>query len=90
MSSHRITKNYRETTMNSLQTISTCKRKWKLSTRGQEEMKNTISELKNTVEGMKSRLDEAVDRMSELEVKVEKNSQNEQEKEKRVERMKRV
>ena len=38
---------------------------------------------------MKSRLDEAVDRMSELEVKVEKNSQNEQEKEKRVERMKR-
>ena len=29
--------------------------------KGQEEMKNTISELKNTVEGMKSRLDEAGD-----------------------------
>ena len=29
--------------------------------KGQEEMKNTISELKNTVEGMKSRLDEAED-----------------------------
>ena len=29
--------------------------------KGQEEMKNTISELKNTVEGIKSRLDEAED-----------------------------
>ena len=29
-------------------------------------MKNTISERKNTVEGMKSRLDEAEDRISEM------------------------
>ena len=33
---------------------------------------------------MKSRLDEAEDRISELEDKVEKNTQNEQEKEKRL------
>ena len=52
--------------------------------KGQEEMKNTISELKNTVEGIKSRLDEAQDWNTELEDKVEKNTQNEQEKEKRL------
>ena len=52
--------------------------------KGQEEMKNTISELKNTVEGIKIRLYEAEDWISELEVKVEKNTQNEQEKEKRL------
>ena len=56
-----------------IQTINKC----------QEEMKNTISELKNTVEGMKSRLDEAEDQISELEYTVEKNTQKEQEKEKR-------
>ena len=50
--------------------------------KGQEEMKNTISELKNTVEGIKSRLHEAEDWISELEDKVEKNTQKEQEKEK--------
>ena len=44
-------------------------------------MKNTISELKNTVEGMKSRLDEAEDWISELQGKLEKNMQKEQEKE---------
>ena len=42
-------------------------------------MKNTISELKNTVEGNKSSLDEAEELNSELEEKVEKNTQNEQE-----------
>ena len=47
-------------------------------------MKSTISELKNTVEGIKIRLDEAEDRISELEDKVEKNTQKEQEKEKRL------
>ena len=46
-------------------------------------MKNTISELKNTVEGIKSRLGEAEDWIRELKDKVEKNIQNEQEKEKR-------
>ena len=52
--------------------------------KGQEEMKNRVSELKNTVEGMKSRLDEAEDQINELEDKVEKNTQKEQEKEKRL------
>ena len=47
-------------------------------------MKNTISELKNTVKGIKRRLDEAEDWICELEDKVEKNTQNEQEKEKRI------
>ena len=48
-------------------------------------MKNTISELKNTVEGIKTRLDEAEDhQISELEDKLDKNTQNEQEKEKRL------
>ena len=39
--------------------------------KGQEEMKNTISEL-NTVEGIKSRLNEAEDWIGKLEDKVEK------------------
>ena len=47
-------------------------------------MKNTFSELKITVEGIKCRLDETEDPISELEDKVEKNTQNEQEKEKRL------
>ena len=37
--------------------------------KGQEEIKNKISELKNTVEGIKIRLDEKQDRISELEKK---------------------
>ena len=32
--------------------------------KGQEEMKNTISELKNTIQGMKSRLDEGEDQIA--------------------------
>ena len=52
--------------------------------KGQEKMKNTITELKNTVDGSKTRLDEAEDQISEVEGKVEKNTQNEQEKEKRL------
>ena len=47
-------------------------------------MKNTISELKNTVEGMTSRLDEAGYQISELEDKVGKNTQEEQENEKQL------
>ena len=39
--------------------------------------------MKNTVEGMKTRPDEAEDQISELEDKVDKNTQKEQEKEKR-------
>ena len=37
------------------------KKKIETINKGQEEMKNTISELKNTVEGIKSRHDEAED-----------------------------
>ena len=40
--------------------------------------------MKNIVEGIKSRLDEAEDWISKLEDKVEKTTQNEQEKEKRL------
>ena len=53
-------------------------------------MKITISELKNTVEGIQSRLEEAEDWVSELEDKVEKNSQTEQINEKRVKKTKEV
>ena len=53
-------------------------------------MKNNISELENTVEGMKSRLDEAEDWISELEDKVEKNTQKEQEKKKRLRKQEEV
>ena len=42
--------------------------------KGQDKM-NTTSKLKNTVEGIKIRLDEAEAQISELEDKVEKNSQ---------------
>ena len=51
--------------------------------KGQEEMKNMISELKNIVEGIKGRPNEA-DKISDLENMVEKKTQNEQEKEKRL------
>ena len=47
-------------------------------------MKNTISELKDTVEGIKSRVDEAEDQISDLGNRVGKNSQKDQEKEKRL------
>ena len=84
MSSHRITKklqgNYNELTANYIN----MKKEIETINKGQEEKKNTISELKNTVEGIKLRLDEAEDWISELEDKVEKNIQNEQEKEKRL------
>ena len=52
-------------------------------------MKNTISELKNTIEGIKIRLDEAEDWISELEEQIERNTQKEQGKRKRLRRMKR-
>ena len=44
--------------------------------------------MKNTVEGIKSRLDEPDDQISNLEDKVERNSQKEQEKEKRLKKNK--
>ena len=48
-------------------------------------MNNKIPEIKkNTLEGITRRLDEAEDQIRELENKVEKNTQNKQEKEKRL------
>ena len=67
--------NYKELT----ETYISMKKDIEAINKSQEEMKNTISEWKNTVEGIKSRLDEA--ETSELEDKVGKNSQKEQEKE---------
>ena len=72
--------NYNELTANYIN----MKKEIETINKGQEEMKNTISELKNTVERIKSRLDEAEDRISELEDEVQKNTQKEQEKEKRL------
>ena len=45
--------------------------------KNKEEMKNTTSEIKkkNTIEGITSRLDKAEDRISDLEDKVERNTQ---------------
>ena len=54
-------------------------------------MNNKISEIKkNTLEGITSRLDEAEGRITKLEYKVERNTQNEQEKEKRLRKNKQV
>ena len=64
----------------------TMKRDIETINKSKEEMKNTIFELKNTIEGIKSKLDEAEDWISELEDKVGKNSQKEQDKEKRLEK----
>ena len=87
MSSQRITRNYRETTMNSL--YINMKKEIETINKGQEEMKNTISELKNRVEGMKSRLHEAEDRISKREDKVEKTPRNSKKRKRGSERMKR-
>ena len=48
------------------------------------EIKNAVSEINNTLKGINSRLDEADDRISVLKDKVEKNTQAEQQKEKRI------
>ncbi|KAF6088397.1 hypothetical protein HJG60_008223 [Phyllostomus discolor] len=50
----------------------------------QSEIKNAISDINNTLKGINSRLDEAEDQISDLEDKVEKNTQAEQPKEKRI------
>ena len=43
---------------------------------------DTISEMKHTLEGIKRRLDEAEDRISDLQNKVAENTQSERQKEK--------
>ena len=52
--------------------------------KGQSEINNTIPERNNALEGISSRLDEAEDQISDLEDKIEKNTQAEQQKEKRI------
>ena len=52
--------------------------------KNQLEMKNAVCEMKNTLEGIKIRLDEAEDQIGELEDKVEKDTQLEQQKEKKT------
>ena len=47
-------------------------------------MKNTICDITNTLEGINRRLDEAEDQISNLEDKVEKNTQAEKQKGKRI------
>ena len=55
--------------------------------KNQEEMKNIIFEINNTREGIIIRLDKAEDRISELEDKVERNTQVEQLHEKRLKKI---
>ena len=50
----------------------------------QSEIKNEISEINNILEGINSRLDENEDRTQVLEDEVEKNTQVEQQKKKRI------
>ncbi|KAK1346717.1 hypothetical protein QTO34_000577 [Cnephaeus nilssonii] len=52
--------------------------------KNQEEMKNGIATIKNTVEDVKSRIEEAEDCISELEDKVGRNSQTQQQLERRL------
>ena len=60
--------------------------------KNQEEMNNKVSEKEKQpiLQGIRSRLDEAEDRINKLEEQVEKNTQNEQEKEKRLKKNKQV
>ena len=55
--------------------------------KNQEEMKNTISEIKNKLEGITSRLDKTEGWISDLEDKKEKNTQIEQQHEKRLKKI---
>ena len=66
------------------------KKKIETITKNQEEMNDKISEIKNTLEGITRRLDEAEDWISKVQDKVEKNSQIEQEKAKRLKKNKQV
>ena len=55
--------------------------------KNQEEMRNTISKIKNTLAGITCRLDKAEDQISELEHKIERSTQEEQQNEKRLKNM---
>ena len=51
-------------------------------------MNNTINEIKNPLQGIKSRITEAEERISDLEEKIVEITTSEQNKEKRMKRMK--
>ena len=54
----------------------------------QSETKDTLSEVKNNLEGNNSRVDEAKNQINDLEHKVAKNNQSEQQEEKRIQKSK--
>ena len=53
----------------------------------QSEMKDTLIEIKNNLQGNDSRVDEAENLINDLEHKEEKNSQSEQQEEKRIQKL---
>ena len=63
--------------------LNSMKKGIKTTKKDQSEIKNAISEINNMLEGINSRLDEAEDQISDLKDKVEKNTQAEQQKEKK-------
>ena len=52
--------------------------------KNQSEMKDTLTEMKNNLQGINSRVYEAKNQISNLEYKEAKNTQSEQQKEKRI------
>ena len=75
-----LTVNYKEHTGN----YSSMKKEIETINKDQEEKKNSTSEIKNIPEGITSIQDDAEDQISELEDKVERNTQVEQLQEKRL------
>ena len=63
------------------------KKEIEIINKGQEEMKNKISEQKKTVKRIKSTLDEAEDCISELEEKGEINTQKKQQQQKEAQKV---
>ena len=59
-------------------------KKWKPGKKDQSEIKNAIFEINNILEGINSRLGETKDQISDVEDKVEKNTQVGHQKEKRT------
>ena len=53
----------------------------------QSEIKDTLTEMKNNLQGINSRVHEAENQISDLEYKETKNTQSEQQKEKRIQKM---
>ena len=79
-----LTDNYKELSEN----YNSMKKEIETVNKNQEEMNNNISETKNRPQGIISRLDEAEDWICELEGKVERNTQVEQQHEKKTKKKK--